>query len=302
MSKSLLNGFKKAGLFLKVVDKSMRSGNGMDKIFQLDIQRGLSGNTRTEYFRMYLGADNNLIQIRDTDPDNQQLLLMVREHEREWVETRQLTRRERNLIELNGSAKWLADNFGPREIRRIKLVKDRIAVSHKTPKEVRYFLMGVDERQLFIAQLRTPATTVVEARKSLGSTVQFADGKRAHSPDRQGEWFFTEISRPTREFIENLISKNEVVVKHNIDIGRAISDRRSAGNPHTAEQLVILRRNNVTDVLAHSFPIRPDQMFVRGKITHKDHKTKHFSNWREVIRNGEGATASASSSGVFWVD
>jgi hypothetical protein len=156
----------------------------------------------------------------------------------------------------------------------------------------------VDERQLFIAQLAEPCTTVGQAHKSLGRTVMTADGTRKGSAlDRQGEWFFWETKQRTREAIDELVEKNKLVVHRNAPIGSFAG--RGGGNPHIADELIV---TPPLDKLNHGFGVRPQSVYVRGKIRHVDHKTIKFSHWREVVANNEGATAQAGAAGVFWVD
>jgi hypothetical protein len=72
---------------------------------------------------------------------------------------------------------------------------------------------------------------------------------------------------------------------------------RRGGNPHTADELLKL----TASVLEHGFSVRRrDDIFVRGKVRHKDHATVSFSEWRKVIANTE--TSAGRMEGVNWVD
>jgi hypothetical protein len=178
--------------------------------------------------------------------------------------------------------------------------RDGVVIRRKTDAAMRYFLMGVDERQLFIAQLTAAATTVDGARKLLGRTVEFAEGKRRGSSlDRQGEWFFLETTQEQRDHLDALIKKNKLAVHKKVAIGTFAG---RGGKPHTADELIALVGENVTSKLGHGFPVRPRQIYIRGSVRHSDHKTVRFSEWREVIANNEGATGRAAATGVFWVD
>jgi hypothetical protein len=293
----LCDQFKKAGLVLRLLEEPMRTNRGMDRIVQIDIGRGLKGNTRREWFRMYV-PDGAMVQVRNTDKAKSQLVLLVKEGKHSFEEELTFMR-------------WRNPNF-EEWIERLKGQGTRVkkifrpgtkghrsggcVVEHTTDPQTRYFLMGVDERQLFIAQLTGPATTVREAHNMLGSTVEFADGKRKGSKmDRQGEWFFLETTQEARDEIERRI-KAHAVVHRNTSIGARTG--RSVGNPHTADELIQLEGIP----LEHGWPIRDPRTFVRGKVRHVDHKTVKFKHWREVVANNEGATAQATASGVAWVD
>jgi len=303
----LVAQFAKAGLTLKIEDQPMRTGRGMADIVQIDVGRSLKGNSRREWFRMYLPNDP-LIQIRNIDKDVSQLVLMVKEPKRTFED------------EIHFST-WGGDNWADwlkrqrenldRGVRIMKVYKPGskaparggigrrggIIVERSTSEAISYYLMGVDERQLFIAQLTGHATTVKQAHSLLGSSVQFFGSKRKGSSlDRQGEWFFLETSKGDREAIRNAIKANTAVVHKKTAIGSHAN--RAGGNPHTVDELIKLPG----EALEHGWPVRGERVFIRGKVRHVDHKTVRFSHWREVVANNEGATASASAAGVLWVD
>ena len=285
---NLINKFEKAGLHLEIVDAPLRRGRGMDQIFQMDIDRKRAGTRRYEKFRLYPGHRDNLIQVRDIDKQHSQLLLMVHEPQREFDETVQVSKwmtRERiveGIQQQRPKPKYVDHG-------------DYFVITNKTPAEVRYMLLGVDERQLFVAQLADHATTVEQARASLGSSVRFAEGaRRGSSMDRQGEFFFLETAADTRQCIDAAIRRTEIAIKHGANIGQFAG--RPQGNPHVADELVTMPVH---------FELNPQlraKVYVRGKIRHVDHKTARFSNWREVIKNHEGATGTGTASGVFWID
>ena len=293
---NLVRAFDRAGLVLKLSKEPFRKGQGMEAIVQIDIQRSLSGTQRGEWFRLYPGGNNAEITVRDTDKDHGQLVLMVREPEQEFEET--VWKQARDSTPYETWVKVVAQRSGGRLVRRVsERRRDGAVIARKTDANMRYFLMGVDERQLFIAQLTGAATTVDGARKLLGKTVEFAEGKRRGSSlDRQGEWFFLETSQAQRDYLDRMIKQSKIAVQKKVPIpGRA-------GKPHTADELILLQGSVVANRLGHGFPVRDRQVYIRGSVRHSDHKTVRFSEWREVILNNEGATARASASGVFWVD
>lgn len=310
---NLIKEFEKAGLKLVIPKTPIRNGSGMKDIVQMDIQRGLSGNIRSEYFRIYPGHEDNSIQVRDTDKKSAQVVLMVHEKARWFEETvRKLLAGDEGKLTV---AKWVEGIKssmrwrGTYKITKIFVDKadprrGSIVISRKTDDSTRYFLMGVDERQLFISQISQPVTTVDQARRCLGSTIQFAEGKRKGSSiDRQGEWFFLETNRYQRDYLENLIKKHLIAVHKKVAIGQFAG---RSGKPHTVDELVVLENNKVLGLLEHGFPVRNRQIYIRGAVRHSDHKTVRFSEWREVIANNETAAVTPSfglgSTGVFWVD
>jgi len=299
-TKKLTAAFQKAGLVLEIVKKPMRKGAGMDEIVQIDVHRAIKGALRGERFRMFL-PEHGAVTVRNGDAKLKQVVVMVQELEREFEEELTYSRWGGNFIE------WVADM---RKMRGQKVLKvfspnakrktGSVLVQRKTENSTRYFLMGEDERQLFIAQLSRPATTVAEAHKALGATVQFAEGKRRGSSiDRQGEWFFLETSQAQRDRIDGLIEKNKIGVKKKVSIGQFLN---RAGQPHRADELVVLGGEQVANKLGHGFSVRPTQVYIRGAVKHPDHKTQKFHQWREVVGNSEGATSQGGASGVFWVD
>lgn len=296
----LAAAFSKAGLKLEVVKAPMRKGLGMDNIVQIDVQRRLSGSQRSEWYRMYIPPTDVTISVRDYDDKLKQLVLLVKENATAFEETLWKPKGR-----FSGTyEKWVKETVARSSGKLVRRVseknRDGIVISRTTDASTRYFLMGEDERQLFIAQLRNAATTVKAAHEQLGSTVQFAEGKRRGSSiDRQGEWFFLETTQEQRDHIDGLIKKNKLAVKKKASIGQFM---RRAGQPHLADELVVLGGEQVTNKLGHGFSVRPMQVYIRGAVRHPDHKTQKFHQWREVIGNSEGATSRASASGVFWVD
>jgi len=293
---SLINAFKKAGLVLKVLIDPIRTGRGMENIVQIDIQRSRRNYAlREEWFRIYPGKETTL-QVRGTDKKRRQLVLLVKEGEQEFHE-------ELSIRSVQRKKGWLPEfltehNLTNRDV--VELKKATIVLRRFTPKATRYFLMGVDERQLFIAQLTGPATTVEEARRLLGKSIQLAEGqRRGSSIDRQGEYFFLETTREQRETLEELLKVNKVVIQPKQSIGKFMGRQ---GNPHTADELIhISDQFNALGSEKGQVPVRQRKVFIRGKVRHKDHKTVSFSQWREVVRNNE-VSGALGSNGVMWTD
>ena len=293
--RNLVEKFARAGLKLVLKDKSLGRvgrGRGVSEIVQIDIGRNVRGTRRDEWFEIFPGHPSNRIEVLNVDLKSNQLVLFVEEPAR----TFEVERNTWSLKAARRLEKQLKDSR-----TKYRKVKNTFYIEEKTSGDKRHFLMGVDERQLFIAQLRDPVSTVDAARRSLGSTVQFHEGKRKMTPGRQGEWFFVKATRQQEEEIERLISRNQTVIQLKKSIGEIHGGRRG-GNPHTADEIVVVHGSQMSRPEGTNFPIRGRQVFIRGCVRHVDHKTVKYSRWHEVIANHEGATSSGSASGITWID
>lgn len=168
-------------------------------------------------------------------------------------------------------------------------------------------LCGHDERNWFVAAIpeKAHATTVEEAKDALlPKAVKDALGT-AHFPrflhhtrrnrvfKRQGEWFF--LPRP--DMTVKPVALNEPI-------------RRGAARPHMCQEVYRLGGERVKfhpihapngimegEFVALSFKKRQDtgwqnryvdmKVFVRGTVTHPDHRTLTLPFWHEVIQNRE---------------
>ena len=284
--------FDKIKLPIVILDEPIRGARNAanHNIFQMDIERKVKGAHRGERFRIFPGADTNVIQVRDVCAITKQVLLMVSEPVSVYSDSAKTNRR----TNITDAIKRLKDA----KFFDIRIIGDHIHYKGKTPGGKRYFLMGVDERQLFVAQLTGPATKITDARKSLGKSVQFADGSRKSK--RQGEWFLLETSEELRGEIDRAIKQTRTAIRKKVNIGTVLG--RSGGNPHVADELVVLPSGSRGSVGTSETRLMRNRVFIRGSVRHVDHKTQHFSQWREVIKNDEGATADGNSSGIFWID
>ena len=271
----------------------------------MDIKRKTIGTRRFEWFEIYPGHTSNVIQVLDVDNKLNQILLLVKEAAREF--------------ETEERKSWSKDRV---DARRQEFVRRRMSfteteksfiVKNKTLAGNRHFLMGVDERQLFVAQLKDGVTNIIEARKQLGNTVRFHEGVRKMTPSRQGEWFFVRATEEQEKVLALLLNKKRIFILEKESIGKHAG--RPRGNPHVADELVVLPAKESIIVEAQSskwakenkdltkvkaiYPIRQKEVFVRGCVRHRDHKTIKYTHWHQVILNNEGATASATQS---WID
>jgi hypothetical protein len=294
---NLKKKFAEAGLELQVRMSPLVLGRGTEGIVQVDIAREFKGNRRKEWFRIYLGAEGNEVDVRGVDKASKQLVLTVKEPEREFDELVRIPKKNNAAFRLEELRKIKL--LWPKPVRAV-LVADGIFVTRKTDPAVRYFLAGVDERCLFIAQLTGSATTVAQARSLLGKTVEFAEGdqRRGSSLDRQGEWFFLKVSDEVAREVDEAVRKTRTTIRKGASIGAAVTGRQIArvpGNPHMADELVTMPA--IPLVHGHSVAGRP-RVFVRGAVRHKDHRTVRFDGWREVVANSE----QRATSGVYWID
>jgi len=313
---ALVKQFKKVGLILKITDEPIGLTTN-DDIFQMDVGRKVAGTRRTEWFEIWPGHEDNKIQVIDIDNKLNQILLLVHEPERIF-EIEEAKRKEwRKSIEESADNRRYELNEQNLKFRE---TQTHFIITNKTHADNRHFLMGVDERQLFVAQLVKRATSINEARKQLGNTVKFHEGVRKMSPKRQGEWFFLRATMEQEEHIELLLEKNKVWIVKKASIGEHAG--RPTGNPHTVDELVVIpsdprmtpkrvnelkckrkrvpiKKDKFGNIRHPDYPTRSREVYVRGKVRHIDHKTLKYKHWYQVVLNNEGNTTSATQT---WID
>ena len=239
--------FNKARLPIKVEQNSINNSNiaSTNDIFQMSIET--KGKKKgIEYFKLSKGHENNQVRVIDVDCKARQLILLVKEPERQY------------------------------KVRRWDYIKrDYVEEMQKTPNNLRKLLCGFDEKHLFIAQLpdnQRVVNKIKDAHRILKPQIIAKNKKKNNRIKRQGEWFFIPITHKEQELI-NLYQKN---VLKKVRIGNG------GGNPHIANQLLRIK----------------DNTFVKGKISHIEHKTLKMPGWFKVIKNLE----STRSSGIKWID
>ena len=161
------------------------------------------------------------------------------------------------------------------------------------------FLLGRDERHWFVAAL--PDDGVHDVRTAIASLrPEEIEGKIAI---RQGEWFF--VPAPDLEADPKAIQRNEPLT------------RSAWSKPHICEQMV--RQGGVVVMVCSAFPagitepeyhqliesdpthrhqgwrrmVRDAEVYVRGEVRHRDHKTLHLERWHRVYMNRERFAAHA---------
>jgi hypothetical protein len=304
----LIKRFASVGLTLVVQDRPLiRSlGRGSSNIVQIDIERKVRGNRRFEVFRIYPGSEDNRLEVQGTDKRIGQLVLLVQEPSREFEE--QVPFLSVEHAKKDNPDKWketLAKNLGISNSRNIRADKNQVWVKRKTPGNKRHFLMGLDERQLFIAQLTRAVSTVQEAHRSLKTaSVTLAEGNVGKAT-RQGEWFFLPATKEEQARIQEGLKKNLLIIEHSVPIGPFTDGavrggkrvQQVRGKPHTAEELIVIPGQAVK---GGDWPVRQREVFVQGSVRHTDHKTVRFLSWHKVIRNNEANQGQAL--GIGWVD
>jgi hypothetical protein len=308
----LVRRFADAGVQLVLSDRPIvggLSGRGATSIVQIDIGRRVNGSRRHEWFRIFPGDDENRIQVVGVDKKIGQLVLMVHEPPREfWEDVPHARIRDYDT----SSPDWLATLAKNLQVRVGDLspnvgkrgVLFNVRVRRRSPSNKRHFLLGLDERQLFIAQLTKAVSTVREAHASLKRPeLILAEGKVGRVT-RQGEWFFVPTTEEERAVFEADIARNKIKVERAVPIGpfhsgqvRGPKVRQGRGNPHTVDELIVVPG---LPVPGSPWAVRAREIFIRGRVRHVDHATVKFSQWVKVILNNEANAGQAS--GVGWVD
>lgn len=258
---NLLRPFQAAGLRLQLPEKPIRPVD--TGIFQMDIFRDRGPET----FRLWKGAEDNVVRVTDTDKQRQQLVLLVQEPSRPFEIPVWKGRRD----------------APPAEFRGLPLVRetnDRWIFRRWTPSMLRRFLCGMDERHLFIAQFQGGTTVKDAHRKLKPDAVLEADRSAPGRTLRQGEWFFVKCPAYELRVIQEQIRKSPHFVERHVSLG-------GNGRPHVADE--VLRS------------VGP-KVYARGRIRHPDHKTLTLIEWRQVHRNTELQASLTGSNGIYWVD
>lgn len=169
-----------------------------------------------------------------------------------------------------------------------------------------HFLLGYDERHLFVASI-DPASTVDGARQSLkppeislresGVNKEKRHRRRTKLFKRQGEWFFLPVDIEPDPL---LVLRKEPLVRsaggkpHIADLAYrygGVAVRVCSRYPWglTLEQYAAHIKNQPS--LATKFDWqdrrRNAAVFVKGKIRHPDHGTLTLSSWHRVLMNRE---------------
>lgn len=301
--KNLVKKFEDAGLMLELSNQPIAGGKANTGVVQMDIRRRTHGSRREEWFILYPGdQDGTVIEVLNADKDLAQLLLMVKEPKTTFEIT--ISKANYDASQRDGARRK------PKLLRRTKT--GMCVIEQSTDAQTHFYLMGVDERQLFMAEVRPPVTTVKNAHDRLrATTITTADIKKGEAI-RQGEWFFVKATadenRAITESIRGVRKANlgekywaQAAVKTKTSIGEAM--KVAQGNPHTCDEIIEIVQTEANKMtLGHGWPIRSrGEIFVRGAVRHKDHKTIVLAGWHKVIRNQEVSTQ-RQRLGMSWID
>jgi hypothetical protein len=204
-TENLIDRFAATGLPLELAARPF--GNANNDIFQMDIRRRDRRAAHSEYFLLWPGHQDNFAVVQGTDRSEHQLVLMVREPEREF---------------------WVPSRRG----------RETVMVRHTTPGSKRHFLAGRDERQLFMCRLPQACTTVREAHQTLRAPAVKDSRSAVERSLRQGEWFFVVPAAAEVDELEKALSNHRSVIRRKVSIGSIIP---RAGKPHLADELVVIR-------------------------------------------------------------
>ncbi len=155
------------------------------------------------------------------------------------------------------------------------------------------FLLGHDERHWFAAAV--PGDSVRDVRTAIASLrPEEIEGRRAI---RQGEWFF--VPEPG-------VSEKGAVIHRNEPLSRGVGSK-----PHICSEM--MRRGGVTVMVCRQYPTgvsyaeyerliatdhratsyawrrmtRDAEVYARGEVRHRDHKTIDLVGWHRVYMNRE---------------
>lgn len=177
------------------------------------------------------------------------------------------------------------------EVLDVQPARRHLVLMVRDGKNKNKFLLGHDERHWFAAAV--PGDSVRDVRTAIESLrPNEVEGRQAI---RQGEWFFV----PVPGIHEDVIHRNEPL------------SRGAGSKPHMCEEL--MRRAGVTVMVCPAYPtgiaepeynrlivsdpeakrmnwrrmVRDAEVFARGVVRHRDHKTIHLDGWHRVYMNRE---------------
>lgn len=281
----LADRFADAGLRLTLAREPIARVVNAERVFQMDIRRVRAWDSNSEYYVAWPGGDDNVAQVQGVDRAVHQLVMMVCEP-RQWFfepvpwnvakRARRFGAAWREMIarEARVGVGDIVGNIEQAWLRR------------STEARKRHFLVGRDERQLFMCRLPHACTTVAQAHAELRAP-QATDARGVLLRTiRQGEWFFVPTETEEQEMIDREIARGKLWVYRRASIGSFIP---RAGKPHRADELVVVQDKG--DV----------RVYARGRVRHVDHKTVRLPFWVRVYRNRE-VQEQTSPFGGRWLD
>jgi hypothetical protein len=283
---NLIDRFADAGLQLQLAPEPIARARAAELVFQMDIRRTRTWDARSEYYVAWPGGDENVVVVKGVEKSEEQLVMMVHEPQHwfwepvPWGTVRRALR----------SDDWRAFIAREGRVKPDDLVKENetVWVRRTTDARKRHFLVGRDERQLFMCRLPRACTTVAEAHAALRVPEAKVEARSVlERALRQGEWFFVPAESADVARIEGDIARRRLWVFRRASINSFIP---RAGKSHVVDELVDTR-----DDLGNR------QVFARGRVRHVDHKTVRLHRWYRVFRNRE-VDDGRSPFGGGWID
>lgn len=180
------------------------------------------------------------------------------------------------------------------------------------------FLCGHDERQWFVAAVpgANGVATVESAMEALKPAevrqaqtrrrVKTADRRRRKTEAyvRQGEWFF--LPAPNLKVDERLVLRNEPLSRgpgskpHILELayrrgGETVYVcRECPGGVSEAEHARLLQTRPAARGWNWQVRRRNPELYVKGRVSHADHKTIELREWHRVLMNTESQSAAMS--------
>lgn len=276
MSREMVRAFDRARLPLKVLEGPIQPLS--PGIFQLDIYRGRTG----EYVRLWPGASDNRFGVLDADADFRQVVLRVTEPRRRFEEALWRGWRDRATVERQ------VQRAGGRIVRVTRL---HWIVERWTPAEERRYLCGLDERALFITQIRG-ADTVWQAHEWLAPLeVRQARSRWPGAVARQGEWFFLPVLPDEVERLRTYARTHPRSTGSRAPVG-------PAARPHVADEVVRIDRRERWGGRERRYR----DVYVSGRITHPDHRDAHLDGWRRAVHNNAVVPVASDHARLRWID
>jgi len=229
--------FARANVPLNITERSLNRSlvRGGGQMVQMAIVADRGGETIS--MNLPDGEDVD-VRVLGGDPKEQQVVVMVKEPVREFVE-----------------------RFYNRDTMR---TEER---TRKTPGATRRFLVGMDECHLFIAQLNSNATSVKQAHEGLRPrAVPKGCKAKKQKIKRTGEWFLVPCTSQEVKDIED--HAEQFGIRKKVGIGGNLG--RMRGRPHVVCESVLLGDPLYTRTeFVRGRILHPDHKVVRLKAWHR---------------------------------
>ncbi|HEY2748393.1 MAG TPA: hypothetical protein VGL86_27405 [Polyangia bacterium] len=283
---NLVNRFSDAGLPLQLAAEPIARAAAAELVFQVDIRRRRPWDSHSEYYVAWPGGGDNVVVVQGVDKRQRQLVMMVHEPQHWfWEEVPPWTARVARK-----SAGWresLAKQARV-EVKDVVWQGEQVWVRRSTDARKRHFLVGRDERQLFMCRLPRACTTVAEAHEALRVPAARLDARSVlERAIRQGEWFFVPAEPEVEARLEDELGRGVVERHRGVAISRFIP---RPGKPHIVDELLDAR-----DAAGNR------EVYARGRVRHPDHRTVRLYRWYRVFRNRE-VEEGRSPFGGGWID